>query len=63
MRSHLLLVENPKEDAIRNRAFLKEHTLLQLPSVFDGKDFSDAAPSILDRNTASMPLRRANVMS
>ena len=63
MRNHLFLTENPEEDAIRNHLFLTENALPQLPSVFDGKDCSDAAPSILDRNTASMPLRRAKVMS
>ena len=62
MRNHLFLAAIPKEDAIRNHLFLTENALPQLPSVFEGKDCSDAAPCILDRNTASMQLRRANVM-
>ena len=62
MRNHLFLTENPEEDAIRNHLFLTENALPQLPSVFDGKDCSDAAPSILDRNTASMQLRLTTVM-
>ena len=63
MRHLLFLNENPKDVAVRNPVLLKENAKHQLPSVFDRKDCSDAAPSILDRNEPSMPLRLAKVMS
>ena len=63
MRHLLFLNENPKDVAVRNPVLLKENAKHQLPSVFDRKDCSGAAPSILDRNTASMLHRRAKVMS
>ena len=63
MRNHVFLIESPKDDAVRNHLLLKENALPQLPSVLDGKDCSDAAPSILDRNTASMQRRLTKVMT
>ena len=62
MRHLLFLNENPKDVAVRNPVLLKENAKHQLPSVFDRKDCSDAAPSILDRNTASMQRRLTTVM-
>ena len=63
MRHLLFLNENPKDVAVRNPVLLKENAKHQLPSVFDRKDCSGAAPSILDRNTASMQLRLTKVMT
>ena len=63
MRHLLFLNRKPKDVAVRNPVLLKENTKHQLPSVFDRKDCSGAAPSILDRNTASMQLRLTKVMT
>ena len=57
MRHLLFLNGNPKDVAVRNPVLLNENAKHQLPSVVDRKDCSGAAPSILDRNTASMQLR------
>ena len=63
MRHLLFLNENPKDVAVRNLVPLKENAKHQLPSVVDRKDCSGAAPSIIDRNTASMQLRLTKVMT
>ena len=63
MRHLLFLNENPKDVVVRNPVLLKESAKHHLPSVFDRQDCSGAAPSILDRNTASMQLRLTKVMT
>ena len=63
MRHLLFLNDNPKDAAVRNPEILKENAKRHLPSVFERKDCSGAAPSILDRNTASMQLRLTKVMN
>ena len=61
---HLLFLnENPKDVAVRKPVLLNENAQHQLPSVFDRKDCSGAAPCILDRNTASMQLRLTKAMT
>ena len=57
MRHLLFLNENPKDVAVRNPVCFERKCGAPTPLCFDRKDCSGAAPSILDRNTASMQLR------